>query len=100
MPRITGLADSPMTNELACGQDSWGRASMEAAAHGFLWIDDFAGHFGTVVILPAGSLYGLLGASNGCSTSSLRTLGCDVEPILFCEARLHNSHLIGGIFPS
>jgi hypothetical protein len=23
MPRITGLTDSPMTNELARGQDSW-----------------------------------------------------------------------------
>jgi hypothetical protein len=64
-----------------------------------LWIDDFAGHFGTVVILGAmlaGSLYWLLGAREGCSTSSLKALGCDVEPILFCEARLHNSHLIGG----
>ncbi len=46
-----------------------------------LWIDDFAGHFGTVVILLAGSLYWLLGARNGCSTSSLKALGCDVEPI-------------------
>jgi hypothetical protein len=100
MPRITGLTDSPMTNELACGQDSWAEPRWRRPRLASLWIDDFAGHFGTVVILLAGSLYWLLGARNGCSTSSLKALGCDVEPILFCEARLHNSHLIGGIFPS
>jgi hypothetical protein len=70
MPRVTGLADSPMTNELACGQDScgeprWRRPRMDSLWSFYYWIDDFAGHFGTVVILDAmlaGSLYWLLGA--------------------------------------
>jgi len=67
---ITGLADSPMTLEAACGQDSRGetrlwRPRMESLWSLYYWIDDFAGHLGTVVILGAmlaGSLYWLLGA--------------------------------------
>ena len=64
------LADSPMTPEAGYGQDSRGktrlrRPRMDSLWSFYYWIDDFAGHFGTVVILGAmlaGSLYWLLSA--------------------------------------
>jgi hypothetical protein len=69
-PRITSLADSPMTSEVACGQNScgetrWRRPHVDSRWSFYYWIDDFAGDFGTVVILGAmlaGSLYWLLGS--------------------------------------
>jgi len=69
MPRITGLADSPMTNELACGQDScgetrWRRPRMDSLWSFYYWIE-FCGPFWhgcDLGAMLAGSLYWLLGA--------------------------------------